>query len=348
MSTNQPNNKNEEEVDLGSLFVIIGKGFKNFFNFIGNIFKGIFDFFIVILLFLRSNFIKISGALLLGIIVGFIFETSKPDSFGSEMILQPNFKSSRQLYNNINFYNDLVKQKDTAALQKVFNLDKAEAASLQKFTIEPIRVENDIINAYDQLVLEVDTLTIKSYEFETFKNSFTDYDYNFHKINVVAQKNDVFDKLDEVIISSVVNNKYFKRFKELTNENLNRKDSLYRKNLVQLDSLRRVYMQVMLEEAKNPNSGTSIDLGSTATKTTNELELFNTNRRLNIDLEVISEEKSKNYEVINVISNFQPIGHEFKEVTKNYAFLVGIAFAGLMILILLLIKLNRYLENYNK
>ena len=32
MSTKNQNN--EEEVDLGSLFVIIGKGFKNFFNFI--------------------------------------------------------------------------------------------------------------------------------------------------------------------------------------------------------------------------------------------------------------------------------------------------------------------------
>ena len=31
MSTSNQNNK--EEVDLGSLFEIIGKGFKNFFNF---------------------------------------------------------------------------------------------------------------------------------------------------------------------------------------------------------------------------------------------------------------------------------------------------------------------------
>ena len=37
-------NNNEEEVDLGSLFVIIGKGFKNLFNFIGSIFFGYFIF----------------------------------------------------------------------------------------------------------------------------------------------------------------------------------------------------------------------------------------------------------------------------------------------------------------
>ena len=49
MSTN--NRNNEEEVDLGSLFVIIGKGFSNFFNFIGSIFKGIFHFTIILLLF---------------------------------------------------------------------------------------------------------------------------------------------------------------------------------------------------------------------------------------------------------------------------------------------------------
>ena len=48
-------NNNEEEVDLGSLFVIIGKGFKNFFNFIGSIFKGIFHRFILILIFLRFH-----------------------------------------------------------------------------------------------------------------------------------------------------------------------------------------------------------------------------------------------------------------------------------------------------
>jgi hypothetical protein len=348
MSTNQQKNTNEEEVDLGSLFVIIGKGFKNFFNFIGSIFKGIFDFLINILLFLKSNIIKISGALILGIVIGFFLETSKPDAFGSEMILQPNFKSTRQLYTNVNFYNDLVKQKDTATLQKVFNIDKNAAASLEKFTIEPIVIDNDIINAYDQLVLEVDTLTIKSYEFESFKNSFTDYDYSFHKISVIAKQNNIFNQLGEVIISSVEDNKYFERFKKLTNENLNRKDSLYRENLNQLDSLRRVYMQVMLEEAKNEKAGTSIDLGSNNKRSTSELELFNTNRRLNEDLEEISEEKSRNYNVVNVISNFQPIGYEIKGVTENYAFLLGIALAGLMIVVLLLIKLNRYLENYKK
>ena len=345
MSTNQKNN--EEEIDLGSLFVIIGKGISNFFNFIGNIFRNIFHFFITILIFFKNNFIKIGIAGIVGLILGVFLEVKKPNTFGSEMLLEPNFNSARQLYNNVNYYNDLVKQKDTTTLQKIFNLDKKSASSLKKFEIEPVIIDRDIINAYDELILVVDTLTIKSYEYSDFKASFTDYDYDVHKVTVIAEKNDVFDKLDDVIIGSVVENKYFNRLKELTNENLNRTDSVYRQSLSQIDSLRKVYMQVMLDEAKKESAGTNIDLGGQK-GTTKELDLFEANRKINGDLKILAKEKSNKYEVINVISNFQSTGYQIKGVTKNYAFLLGFLGAGLMIVFLLLIQLNKYLDNYKK
>ena len=347
MSTNQQKNNNEEEVDLGSLFVIIGRGFSRFFNFIGSIFLGIFNFIITFLIFLKSNFIKIAIAAIIGLVMGVFLEVKKTSSFGSDLLLEPNFSSARQLYNNVNYYNDLVKQQDTVMLQQTFNIDKAAAASLKKFEIVPLKIDSDIINSYNDLILSVDTLTIKSYKYADFKASFTDYDYKVHKITVVAEKNNVFSKLDDVIISSVVNNKYFNRLKVLTNENLNRTDSLYRENLTQIDSLRKVYMEVMIEEAKKTSSGTSIDLGGEK-RATKELELFETNRKINADLKYIAIEKSRKYEVINVISNFQPIGYEIKGVTKNYAFLLCLVGAGLMIVFLLLLMLNKYLDNYKK
>lgn len=345
MSTNQ--SKNEEEVDLGSLFIIIGKGFSKFFNFIGSIFKGIFHFIVSVLIFLKKNNIKIIIAGGIGLLVGIFLEVNKPTTYGSEMLVEPNFKSTRQLYNNVNYYNDLVKQKDTLSLQKTFAIDKASAASLKKFEIEPLKIDNDVINAYDNLILSIDTLTIKSYEYKDFKNSFTDYDYKVHKITVIAERSDVFERLDDVIISSIVNNKYFNRLKVLTNENLNRTDSVYRQNLSQIDSLRKVYMQVLLDEAKKTSSGTSIDLGGEK-KTTKEIELFDTNRKINTDLRGIANEKARKYEVINVLSNFQPVGYEIKGVTENYAFLLGVLGAGLMIIFLLLVQLNKYLNNYKK
>ena len=57
MSTDQKNN--EEEVDLGSLFVIIGRGFSNLFNFIKGIFTGIFLNVVKGLVFIKKSTIYI-------------------------------------------------------------------------------------------------------------------------------------------------------------------------------------------------------------------------------------------------------------------------------------------------
>lgn len=337
----------EEEIELGSLFIIIGKGFSNLFKFIGTIFKGIYHFFILILLFIKTNLIKLTIAAIVGGMIGTFFEFNKDPTFGADLQVQPNFKSSRQLYNNVNYYNDLVRQKDTASLAKTFNISKSEAATLRIFKISPIKTENDIITSYDDLILSVDTLTAKSYSFTMFKNTYTDFDYRVHNIHVVATKNDIFSSLDKVIISSIVDNKFFNKVKTLTNENLNRTDSLLRQNLTQIDSLRRVYMTVLIEEAKKQNSGTSIDLGGIK-ETTKELELFETNRKINKELKDIVEEKSEMYEVLNVISNFQPIGYEIKGIDKNYGVLAAGLGIVLMILLLLLKQLNKYLNDYKK
>jgi hypothetical protein len=345
MSTNQ--NKNEEEVDLGSLFVIIGKGFSNFFNFIGTIFKGVFHFLITVLIFLKKNYISISTAAIIGLIAGFGFEMYLPKRYTSEILLQTNFKSSRQLYNNVSYYNDLIEQKDTLGLKKTFNLNSEYAASLRKFSIEPIKNEIDIISAYDALIEDVDTLTVRSYDLEGFTESFTDFDYKIHRMTVISEKNDVFDKLNDPIISSVTNNKYFAYLKKLTNENINRTDLSYRQNLLQVDSLRNVYMKVMLLQANNPSVGTNIDLAG-ENVSNKETELFFVNKRINEDLEEITKDKSRESEILNIISNFQSIGKEIKGITKNYIFLLSFLSAGLMILFLLLGRLNKYLDNYKK
>ena len=341
------NNSKEEEIELGSLFVIIGRGFSKFFNFIENIFRGIFHFFILILLFLKTHFIKIVIAAVIGGVLGTIQEFRKDITFGADLQVQPNFKSTRQLYNNVNYYNDLVKQKDFKQLEKTFDISEEEAKSLRKFEVFPIKNENDFLTSYDDLILSVDTLTAKSYSFTAFKRTFTDYDFKVHNIKVVATENTIFPKLDEVIISAIVENKYFDKVKTLTNENLNRTDSLLRENLSQIDSLRKVYMQALLEESKKTTSGTNIDLGGEK-QSVKELELFNTSRLINKDLKEISEDKSEKSEVINVISNFQPVGYEIKGIEKNYGFLIAGLGAILMILFLLLKQLNVYLNNYNK
>jgi hypothetical protein len=339
----------EEEIELGSLFIIIGKGFSNLFRFIGSIFKGAFHFFILLLLFIKENFIKLAIATVIGGVSGSFIQFTKDVTYGADLQIQPNFKSARQLYNNVNYYNDLVHQKEIASLAKALHISEEDATTLKKFEIYPIKNGNDVLVSYDHLMLSVDTLTAKSYSFDNFKTTFTDVDYKIHNIHVVATKNDVFSKLDEVIISSVADNQFFNTLKIVVNENLSRTDSLLRKNLTQVDSLRRTYIKVLLEESKKQNTGTSIDLDVNGTKKiTKELALFETSREINSDLKDITKERAENFEILNVISNFQRIGYEIKGIDKNYGFLVAsLAFVS-MVLFLLSIRLNNYLNNYKK
>jgi len=340
-------NNNEEEVDLGSLFVIIGKGFKNFFNFIGSIFKGIFHFLISVLLFFKIHFKKIIIAAVIGGVIGIFLESTSQDKYGSNLIVQPNFGSSLQLYKNINFFNDLVDQEKVLLLASIFNIDSTTAAGFTKFQITPIDNGNDIINAYDQFILSVDTLTVKSYDFEEFQMSFKDYDYRIHDIYVESLNDNVFSGIEDVLISSVIKNKYFNKIKKLTNENLFRTDSLLRENLVQVDSLRKMYMKVMLEESKKELSGTTIDFGGTKTSA-KEIELFRTDREINEDLGLIAESIGEKSEVINIVSNFQSIGYEVKGITKNYIFIVAGLSVLLVLFIILFLDLNSYLDSYKK
>ena len=345
MSTKKQNN--DEEVDLGSLFTVIGKGFKNFFNFIGNIFKGIFHILILILLFLKLHILKFSVAVLIGGIVGFFLESNKETKFSSNLIVKPNFESTQLLYENINYYNDLVKQQNTKHLASIFKIDTSKAAALRKFEITPLMNSNDIINAYDNFILEVDTLTVKSYDFDNFESSFTDFDYLVHNIEVQATVSDIFSELENTIINSIEKNTFFNKIKNLTKENLNTKDSILKANFIEVDSLRSVYMRAILEGAKNNSNGTNIDLGSKS-NITKENDLFEIDRKIIYDLSQTYEDIATKSDVINIISNFKPEGSEIKGITKNLIFIMAVLGFLLTLFIILLFDLNKYLEDYKK
>ncbi|TCP27951.1 hypothetical protein EV195_101110 [Tenacibaculum skagerrakense] len=338
--------KENEEVDLGSLFVIIGKGFNKLFTSIGNLFKKLFYILIEALLFLKSNIIKLGIAAIVAGLLGLFLEYKTGTKYESSIYVKPNFNSARQLYHNIQYYDDLVKQENFNSLSKIFNISEQEARSLKKFTISPVLNENDILTSFDDLIKSIDTASVKSYSYEKFKRNFTEFDYKTHQISVISLKNDIFSSLSVPIISSIINNDYFKNLKVNKKENLRRTDALLQKNLQQTDSLLELYKQVLLEEAKKVSGGTTIDLGQNNKSSDKELKLFDTSLRLNEKLIDVNDDLSEKSEVINIVSNFQPIGHKVREIEKNKGFQFALVGFGLMIIGLLLIKLNAYLESY--
>lgn len=143
MSNNQQPQPASEEIDLGQLFQLIGNAFKKLFTFIGNIFKGIFHFIMLFLIFIQKHFIKFVIAGVVGIGLGVYLDLRKQDVFVSYMVVEPNFNSVQQLYNNIGFYNELAKAQDSITLANALRITTKEAASIKKFEIESFSDETE-------------------------------------------------------------------------------------------------------------------------------------------------------------------------------------------------------------
>jgi len=340
---NQPTPQ-DEEIDLGKLFQLIGRGFTKFYNFIASIFKALFHFLILILLFFRKHAIVLALSVIIGGVIGHFAENGNK-KYSSSMTVNPNFNSTRQLYKNINYFDDLVNVEDTIQLARIFNIKTSEAASLKSFEIEPLITNMHKLSAYDYFVKNTDTLTLKNVDFKSFIDKLTPFDYRNQVITVEAVESTVFSKLTQGILNSLSTNNYLVRLKNTKKENLNTEENLAKINLQQVDSLRKVYAKVMIKEAEKPFSGTNIDMATGKEKTNKELELFNIQNSIKDQFTKINDEKTASKNIINVISNFSKVGTKESIIHRKpgeYAFGLFV----LTLVVLLGLELNKFLKKY--
>jgi hypothetical protein len=261
------------------------------------------------------------------------------------MIVEPNFKSAQQLYKNINFYHELVKQKDSNLLALTFNISVQEAAKLKGFYIEAIRNENEKYQFFNNFIQEIDTTTVRNINIKEFKKGFTDYNYSYHEIKVKSLSNAIFEKLSLPIINSIENNPYYKYQKKINDENLLQNEKVLIKSLQEVDTLRRIYNEVLITEANKEVSSTNITLAQGARKT-NEIQLFNESLELNEELIENNKEKAETTEILNVVSTFSRVGVKESDILKKKTVILGVALGLIMLAFILFRQLNSYLINY--
>jgi len=341
----QQNIPQDGEVDLGSLFKIIGKGFQNLFNAIGRFFKGILHYLILALVFIRNNALKLGLSIFIGVAIGLYLDLTSPKQFSSAMVVEPNFKSTQQLYKNVLFYHELVKQKDSVLLAKTLNISVNEASKLKGFYIEPIKNENEKYELFNVFTQEIDSALVKYITLKEFKEGFTKYDYKYHKIKVKSLNNTIFEKLNIPIISSIENNLYFKNQKIINDGNLLQNERVLKKSLQEVDTLRKIYNEVLITEANKQNTGTAITLAQGVRKT-NEIELFGESLKLNKELIDNNKEKAETTEIVNVVSTFSKVGAQERNIIKKWTFILGLGLGLIMLVFILLKQLNSYLKSY--
>lgn len=344
----EKNQNQEEEIDLGNLFKVIGSGINNFFNGIGRIFRALFHLIILFLIFLRSNALKLGISLFLGAVVGYFIEVSHPKEYVSNLIVETNHGSGVQLYKQIGFLDDLLIKRDTLSLAKALNITSKEASQLTHFKISAYQKRINLYKSYDDYLQNTDTIFTKGFKVEDFKKRFDEYDYRYHELIVKSNSKEIFRKVS-LGVKALVENDYLKRRRDLKNNELKLKLGTLRKNLTQIDSLRSLYSEVALKEAEKTTSNSTIEFSQKQfDNSKNDLELFNTSNRILLEIEKLNSQILKSENILNIISDFNEVGVSNNKIAEKKYFQFAVLFGSLMMLLILLLQLNRYLVNYKK
>jgi len=348
MSTNLPEPQPSEEVDLGQLFKLIGNAFDRLFKFIRRIFGGIFHVLILFLIFVKQHIIKFAIAGVIGVGIGFYLDSNKEQAYMSSMVVEPNFNSVQQLYNNIEFYNELAKAKDSSSLGTALGIEPKEAISIKEIFVDSYTDENQKIKLFDAFLRELDTTTQKNINMEAYLKDFNSMDARFHRISVVSSSNIIAKKIQDKIIEGIVENEYFEMQRQTKTENLKFQDTIYQKQLTELDSLQLLYKKVMLKEADKPMQGTSISMADTGTGQNKEMAIINERNSVKNAIVALNVERVNKTNVVNVISNFPERGARIKGIFKSYKFQLPAVLILFVFAFYALFGLSKFLERYNK
>jgi len=264
------------------------------------------------------------------------------------MVVEPNFNSVQQLYNNINFYNELARSGDSVSLGKALGIIPSRAVSIKSFMVDSYTDDNQKIKLFDAFLRTLDTTTQKSINMEAYLEDFNSMDARFHRISVVATDNAIAKEFQTKIIEGIVENSYFEDQLETKTDNIKFQDSIYQKQLVELDSLQLLYKRVMLKEAEKPLQGTSISMADTGTSVNKEMAIINERNTVKNAIVALNVEKVNKTNVVNVISNFPDRGAKEKGFLKSYKLLLPSVLVLGVFIFYALLGISRYLERYKK
>ena len=340
---NQPDQNQEQEVDLVPVFVWISNGFKNLFNGIGNIFKGIAHFLVLFLIFIKNNIILLVALFIIGAALGMYLSRESKKNFTAQLRVQPNFESSSQLISNVEYYNSLVDQEDYETLGKQLNISTEEAKTFVSFEIEPDYNDTELLKEYDYMARRADTIALENYTFEGFKEAKRDIDYQFYRVSVTSKNRAALEKAASGIVK-VEDNPLIKAQRmasiETTDFNIAKREY----QLKEIDSLISAYQTAIKDKDSDLSNGTNVFVNGQ-----NGMVNFETlfEEKTNI-LYLLETEREKKYEfknTVNIVSYFIKKGTiEEKHLTVTFA----LVFFGFGLLVALIPIIWRFLNTYQK
>lgn len=353
MSENTTPTPQNEEVDLGQLFKIIGSVFDKLFKLIGKILNGFFLAFVWLVFFIRKNIIFLAVAAIVGFGFGlFLEKTSKP-IYKSSITIKQNYDTGDDLYDLINYSDGLVGQNDYNTLHNLLSLSESQVSSISEFDVEPLVSNNEKLRAYDSYIKTLDSTVATMLDYKTFLKNNKDSKYKYQQVIIKSNERKNFKLVFEKIVENVNTNTFFVREQEKEVKELENRKNTINNLLVKSDSLQNLYQRV-LEKDNKTDASSEIGItfeGDAGKNKTKEYELYLNDGKLRREIVSIEREIAEKEEIIEVVSSKQESGIIYNKIevfgllipSKSFFSLI---FGGLMFFILGLLKALKFLERY--
>ena len=352
MSEHQPKPQQNEEVDLGQLFKLIGSAFDRFFKFIGSIFNKLFLAFVWGVFFIKKNFIVLSISTILGFAYGFTKIKLSEPVYSTNVVIKQNYNTGESIYTSLNYYNDLIRDRDTISLSQSLSVTPKEASKLISFGLESVLNENSKLKVFDQFKKDVDSAIASEVDFDKFLSNSSDYDYEYQRITVRSSNKSLPRKILPKVIEKIESIEFFKNEQKKDLAELDLREDNIITSLKESDSLQKIYESVLQKEDLPPSSQTSftINNGEEVNKT-REFELFSKDIDLRRELVSIKRKKEDIQKIVEVISSQQDEGiientKKVLSINLSYKVYYAIFTFTITLIILLMVAFLKFLEKY--
>ena len=347
------NSNPSEEVDLGQLFKMIGSAFTRLYKFIGSIFNHFFLAFVWLVFFVKKRIIILSAAGFLGLIAGTALDLSLPPTYKSTLSIKQNYETGENLYESINYYNGLLKDKDYKILGELLGLTEKATKEIVGFDIEPIITDNEYLVMFNSYIGDLDSLAASKIEYREYVKNIREYKHRYQQISIKSKTRADFKGVFSNIINNIETNAFFVNEQAKDILELQETKQAIEISLAQSDSLQQTYKRV-LESPKDPQSNAEIGItfeGANESEKTKEFELYKNDIELRERIVKIQRELKDKENIIDMISSKQDNG--FEDDTKEFLGLdipFRIFYLVLALTVVFVVMLGKefltFLENY--
>lgn len=241
----QPNiPQSSDEIDLGQLFQLIGKGFNK-----------IFIWFLRVFLYLKKNFIVLAILGIVGLGAGYGLSKISTRLKKTEVIVKPNFESKDYLYGVVSELQSKIKGKDSI----FFNRLGVDLDSISGFRIEvaPVQEVDNELNLEEDLkyLSYLGSLKDDSSIQQVVKGLVLASSYVNHKITFYFKKADLGQDAAKKVMVYINSNIYFKELQETYLKNANEEIGKNEVLVKQIDVLIENYSKALGNKAEQPGDG---------------------------------------------------------------------------------------------